>query len=771
MEPDPPGSSADRTARTGIESPAGTGEGTLLQSDLKSLGRYRILSELGRGGMGIVFLAEDTELGRRVALKVLAPRRGIGHEERARFVRETRAMAAVSHENVVTVFDVGHEGEIPFFAMELLEGESLADTLHRQGHFPAGEILAIGRGIGAGLAAAHAKGLVHRDVKPSNVWLEAGVAPRDPARVRLLDFGLVRPIDSESDVTDPDFIVGTPAYMSPEQARGERADARSDLWSLGCVLYEMETGHHPFASENPIGSLTRAASVDPAPPRSWEPSIPGALADLTLRLLSRSPEGRPASANELLEELDTIEAALPGAPSPSRIRRDPVELEGFATSPLPDEPGGGSADRKNSTRGELSLVSRPERKEGANGEGKLRDLRVLLEELCCDLCRFEYATLDSLDLEKIRIDREVERGESWADIRVRVPGRPDIFVEVKTGYSDERLVDSLRRKYGPDSPDPGGAARLVLVVDAEGRSDWEGTEREIARMLSPRFALEVWNDGHLAALLRRRFGTSIDSITEGHLVELRRAVDRAKAFHAFGNGSFADFTADPLHAQILWHLGFWRTRQISKRHGLAPTEVLRPGIYRDAVVVIADICSFSAFVRDTADPGIVASALTAFYSRARYEILNAGGMLHRFTEDKVTGIFGVPEGRGSAPCDALESARAIASIGRSVLHQWQEEIERIQPAKDVHVALAIGDVQLVPERPFSRSHVGVIGEPVHTASVLLGRAGPGEIVVSNALARRLPQEARAGFAETDPVDVPGIGRIRAWKGGSRGASG
>ena len=209
--------------------------------ELGWLAHYRVLKVLGQGGMGIVFHAEDTQLRRPVALKVIRPEMSKTLSNRQRFLREARAMAQVKSDHVVTVYQVGQVDDVCYLAMELLDGEPLDRWLDRAGTPPPGEAVRIGREIALALAAAHARGLVHRDVKPANVWLEAPTR-----RVKLLDFGLARPPDADIHLTQTGVVVGTPTYMAPEQARGEVVDGRADLFSLGCILYLMVTGRLPF---------------------------------------------------------------------------------------------------------------------------------------------------------------------------------------------------------------------------------------------------------------------------------------------------------------------------------------------------------------------------------------------------------------------------------------------------------------------------------------------------------------------------------------------
>ncbi|HEV3447860.1 MAG TPA: protein kinase, partial [Gemmataceae bacterium] len=209
--------------------------------ELGRLGPYRVLNVLGAGGMGVVFRAEDPHLQRLVALKALLPGLAASGSAKQRFLREARAAAALKHDHVVTIHQVGEDRGVPYLAMEFLEGEPLDECLKREGKLPVAEVLRIGREMAEGLSAAHEHGLIHRDIKPANVWLEG-----KKGRVKILDFGLARAATDESHLTQSGAIMGTPAFMAPEQAQGKNVEPRSDLFSLGCVLYRMATGKAPF---------------------------------------------------------------------------------------------------------------------------------------------------------------------------------------------------------------------------------------------------------------------------------------------------------------------------------------------------------------------------------------------------------------------------------------------------------------------------------------------------------------------------------------------
>jgi serine/threonine protein kinase len=273
--------------------------------EMGSLGPYRVLGVLGRGGMGVVFRAEDIQLARPVALKVLLPEYSASPEARSRFLREAQAAAALQHDHVVTIFQVGEDRGVLFLAMQLLEGETLEARLRREPRLPLPTVLRLGREIAEGLAAAHARHLIHRDIKPSNIWLEAR---RD--RVKVLDFGLARALGDDARVTKPGTVMGTPAFMSPEQARGQVVGTRSDLFSLGCVLYLLVTAKLPFGGQDTLATLSALALETPPPVAEVNPATPAELSALIDRLLAKDPMDRPASAREVFDALMRIEQSL-----------------------------------------------------------------------------------------------------------------------------------------------------------------------------------------------------------------------------------------------------------------------------------------------------------------------------------------------------------------------------------------------------------------------------------------------------------------------------
>jgi WD40 repeat protein len=263
--------------------------------------------------MGVVFAAEDTKLGRTVAIKFLQPRLAVDETARARFINEARAMAAIRHAGVVTVYDVSGD-EWPYLVMELLDGESLAARIDRLKRLPPAEVTRIGRQIAEGLAAAHQIGLLHRDIKPANIWIEAA-----NERCTLLDFGLARGLDGPTDLTERGVLLGTPAFMSPEQAAGLELDGRSDLFSLGSVLYLLATGRLPFEGTNPMATLSALAQGTPTPAHVVSSAVPSSLSDLLMRLLAKDPGERPASSAVLVEELRRLELTLAAPENESSV--------------------------------------------------------------------------------------------------------------------------------------------------------------------------------------------------------------------------------------------------------------------------------------------------------------------------------------------------------------------------------------------------------------------------------------------------------------------
>jgi class 3 adenylate cyclase len=391
----------------------------------------------------------------------------------------------------------------------------------------------------------------------------------------------------------------------------------------------------------------------------------------------------------------------------------------------------------------------------------LRQLRLFLEELCCEICRFLVVGHHELGAEEVSVAREVDLGVpgAFADAVVRAPGRPPFFLEVKYGYAADRMVEHFVRKYQRPSPAVPGADRIIVVVDREERPDFAALAGRLRKVAHKDLALEFWDEARLRELITACFGVSLGAMDSEGLSELRNAIDDIKWRWAFGERHVDNL----LKTSLLWHFGYSRLLQLHKVHGFAPEQILPPRRFRNAVVMLADLSSFSSFVRDTRDDEVMRNALTTFYSNSRYAVINSGGMMHQFVGDEVLGLFGVPDVQDGYVQHALDCARSLLQIGSSVSNRWQREIDRVQPSGGVHIGMAMGDIQSVLYRPFSRSHVGIVGDAVNVAARLLAQAATHEIVVSNTYFQTLPDREQAAFQELEPLEAKNVGLIKAWK--------
>jgi eukaryotic-like serine/threonine-protein kinase len=296
-------------------------------------GRYRVERTLGQGGMAAVYLAHDSELDRAVAIKVLAEHLASDEAFRQRFLREARMAAKLSHPNIVHVYDQGEEDGQPFIVMEYVKGPTLSEELKRTGPLPPARVVDLALQICGGLEHAHASGLVHRDIKPGNLLL------REDGTVKIADFGIARAAQATR-LTQIGSVLGTAAYLAPEQAAGETVTAAADIYSLGCVLFELLTGRTPYVFESLPELVVKQREEAITPIRELRPDVPAELEAAVMRCLARGLEHRPASAAELAKELATGSPEPPTEPlpRPSGVRASDVETvplaEAAPTAPL-----------------------------------------------------------------------------------------------------------------------------------------------------------------------------------------------------------------------------------------------------------------------------------------------------------------------------------------------------------------------------------------------------------------------------------------------------
>jgi eukaryotic-like serine/threonine-protein kinase len=290
-------------------------------------GRYRLDEVIGRGGMSTVYRGTDLSLDRVVAVKVaMDPLLERDPVYASRFKREARAAAGISNSGIVTVFDAGADGPTRYIVMEYVEGRDLAAILRDERPLAPPRAVRIAEQVAGTLAAAHAAGIIHRDIKPGNIM----VTP--DGQVKVLDFGIARTTDGVN-LTQTASVLGTAPYMSPEQAMGQPADARSDIYSLGCVLYEMLTGKPPFMGDLPAAVLHQHVRVAPKPPRALNPNVPPALDALVLEMLAKSPEDRPQTAAEVRDRLAALATA-----TEATVPLPPALPPPMRTLPLPPPP-------------------------------------------------------------------------------------------------------------------------------------------------------------------------------------------------------------------------------------------------------------------------------------------------------------------------------------------------------------------------------------------------------------------------------------------------
>ena len=412
-----------------------------------------------------------------------------------------------------------------------------------------------------------------------------------------------------------------------------------------------------------------------------------------------------------------------------------------------------------------------------------QELRLFLEELCCELFRFLHMAEADLPPEALRIEREYPLAPSgpYADVHVCTApthhGPAPYFIEIKFAVPDDEVLSRLRLKYGRTLPGHSPATRLIVVLDLQNRSDPAGLVRAIREAVVPALSVEIWDEPRLLSEVERIFHVRAPALDEAHLLDMRDAIQREMARYAFSTPARAaaplpDGSRPPVEPppildsvkeQLLWRFAFWRLRQIRQAGNLSPRQILPPGTYPGVAVVIADLCSFSSYVRDTPDDPIVRDCLTSFYSKARYEVVNRGGMVENFVGDQILALFGVPDRCPGYVEHALQAAQALLSVGEAVSDYWQRQIDRQQPSSGMHIGVAFGDLQIVALRPSCRSNSTAIADVINVAARLMNMAAPGEILVANSFHKQLSTATRAPLIPVAPQDARNVGRLRAWR--------
>lgn len=399
-----------------------------------------------------------------------------------------------------------------------------------------------------------------------------------------------------------------------------------------------------------------------------------------------------------------------------------------------------------------------------NSEASRIEMRLMIEELCCALLRFEHAS--ERRPEEVRVRRELPLGfqNAYADVLIIPPESDPYYLEVDFGYSNDEIIASVQRKYLPllqTDRTSNHARKLVLFFDTANRTGVEELVATCRSMLAPEISVETLNEHALDQLAKKHLNVSIPHLEPSMLADVRTAIDQAKGTYAFAPIQKGAYQHDPLKAYLLWSFDFWKVRSLIEKH-TSPDQIMRAGVYEKVVVLIADLCSFSSFVRETPDTDITRANLVSFYSKARHAIIGNGGFLYQFVGDSVIGCFGMPDQNGNASACALKAATELCHVGASVTNRWQRQIDREQNYHGTHIGIAMGELHLMPLRPFSRTHQGLVGDCINMASRLMDEAKEGEIIVSNVFYQSLPPESQSRFTTTHPVEAKNVGRIKSW---------
>jgi class 3 adenylate cyclase len=391
--------------------------------------------------------------------------------------------------------------------------------------------------------------------------------------------------------------------------------------------------------------------------------------------------------------------------------------------------------------------------------------RLLLEDVCSDLVRFLHSQSDPAQFGAVRIDREWALGAPgvYADLRVEPSDQPPYFLEVKYGYDAQNALAHIGRKYSRTASSARSEDRVVLVIETTAYADWPALEAAMRQAIHPSLHLEIWDEERLHHLMSECFGQTIPALTEQNLLTIQECIDQDKERLAFGEKPSASYSENVLRHNLLWHFGAWRLAELRHaRDSENPRQLIPPGLYEQVVVLMADLSGFSRFMHDTFEDSVVREVLTSFYSKARYQIINAGGMLVQFVGDAVVALFGLPDHRPGYLDDALHTAVRLLDIGASISHDWQRRIDHVQSRGGVHVGMGMGRIHLVTMRSQDHAHLAAIGDCMDITERLIGLAGAGEIVVSNVLHYAL-RNSTYPFTALEPAEVRNLGRLQPWR--------
>lgn len=325
------------------------------------------------------------------------------------------------------------------------------------------------------------------------------------------------------------------------------------------------------------------------------------------------------------------------------------------------------------------------------------------------------------------------------------------YVEFDYGYSELRIINSLKRKYSRELP----SKKLILALPTAS----DAFLQDVKAVLHPNMTIEIWDMDAILNGVREFLALRITELSVRTLSRIRNAVEKKKWEYAFV-GQFANHT---LRRRLLWHFGFWQLRHFHDHHGATPDDILVETTYSQVMVLMADLCSFSSYVRDTSNERTARLALTGFYSKARYAVINNGGMLYQFVGDEVIGLFGIPFASSDDPCNALQCAHEVASIGDSVSADWQRSIDRVQSSQGTHTGIGMGTLTLLGLRPYSPGEFGVFGDTINMAARLCSAAESGDVIVSNTVRNKLPAGIQKYCERLEPLEAKNMGRIFAWR--------